>query len=180
MFLSIWEKEAELFPQKWRNPLKPVFIIVFPLEAFQSQIQSKILTINSDFPEISCNHLFVLLIEPLCNFCSFFFFNEHAFLLSDDDSDSSFEKEKNGSSTGAFGQDHNEPRRGWGVMNVGSSVLMLGPSLGCWQGAPNWCPKPDITWLCLFWLYSWFPVCCFIHLSNSVFRNGSAGLFLVF
>ena len=125
--------------------------------------------------------------SPFCSFnrttlhlLEFFFFNEHAFLLSDDDSDSSFEKEKNGSSTGAFGQDHNEPRRGWGVMNVGSSVLMLGPSLGCWQGAPNWCPKPDITWLCLFWLYSWFPVCCFIHLSNSVFRNGSAGLFLVF
>ena len=89
-------------------------------------------------------------------------------------------RKKNGPSTGAFGQDHNQPRRGRDVMNVGLSVLMLEPSLGCWQGAPNWCPKPDITWLCLFWLYFWFPVCCFIHLSNSVFRNRSTGLFIVF
>lgn len=105
----------------------------FSSSSFSISNQSKILTINSDFLEINCSRLFVTLIEPLFKYWSIFF-NEHILLLLHENSHSSFEK-KNGSSTGTFGQNHNEPR-----CDSRSSLLqlfVLRPSLGRRQGAPG-------------------------------------------
>lgn len=147
-----------------------MFIIVFPLEAFQSQIQSKILTINSDFLEINCNCLFVTLIEAFAIIGGvlvflFFFFNEHVLLLSPDNSDPSFEK-RDRSSTGIFGQNHNGARRQW--CDEWSSCCKCAGDICPRAGSHPWGASgehykliskgPDIIWLCLFWLlFFYFP-----------------------
>ena len=51
-------------------------------------------------------------------------------------------RKQNGSSTGAFGQNHNEPRRGRGVMNVRLVICPhAGTILGVLTGSPKVMPK---------------------------------------